>query len=258
MRRSLPTLLAAAAASLYLFASLPAHAVNACTADNPNTASAIETTPTADFTVNGNGTVTHKKTGLMWKVCQEGKSGAACATGNEALMDWSDALNRANVANSAAFAGHADWRLPNVKELESILERCGFNSAINKVIFPSQFGGRYWSSTTHQVNRAQAFWVSYDVGQIETDDKSLGLNSVRLVRGGHSHDALAAGLPCSLDVDGNTKVDALSDGLMLIRAMFGLTGTSVTNNAVGENAARPTWGQIQPFLNTSCGTTFAP
>jgi len=257
MRHSPMTVLAAFAASLYLSASLPAHAVNACTADHPNTTSAIETTPTADFTVNGNGTVTHKKTGLMWKVCQEGTSGAACATGTESLMDWSDALNRANIANSAAFAGYTDWRLPNVKELESIIERCGFNSAINKVIFPAQFGGRYWSSTTYQVNRAQAFWVSYDVGQIETADKGIVLNSVRLVRGGHSYDALQA-LPCSLDVDGNSAIDALTDGLMLLRAMFGLTGTSVTNNAVGGNSTRTTWAQIRPYLNTNCGTNFAP
>jgi uncharacterized protein DUF1566 len=258
MRRIVLAILAAAAASPYLVASLPAHAVNACTADNPNTTSAIETTPTADFTVNGNGTVTHKKTGLMWKVCQEGKSGAACATGTETLMGWSDALKRANIANSAAFAGYTDWRLPTVKELESILERCGFNSAINKVIFPAQFGGRYWSGTTYQVNSAQAFWISYDVGQIETADKGLVLNSVRLVRGGHSYDALPAALPCSLDVDGNSAIDALTDGLMLLRAMFGLTGTSVTNNAIGGNPTRSTWGQIQPYLNTNCGTTFAP
>jgi hypothetical protein len=63
---------------------------------------------------------------------------------------------------------------------------------------------------------------------------------------------------CTLDVDGNTQIDALTDGLMLIRAMFGLTGTAVTNNAVGPNATRNTWALIQPYLNGHCGSNFAP
>jgi hypothetical protein len=45
---------------------------------------------------------------------------------------------------------------------------------------------------------------------------------------------------------------------MLIRAMFGLTGTAVTNNAVGPNATRNTWALIRPWLNGNCGTNFAP
>jgi uncharacterized repeat protein (TIGR02543 family) len=65
--------------------------------------------------------------------------------------------------------------------------------------------------------------------------------------------------PCTLDVDGNNQVDALTDGLMLLRAMFGLTGTAVTNGAVGSGTpSRPTWDKIQPFLNGSCGAGFSP
>jgi hypothetical protein len=63
--------------------------------------------------------------------------------------------------------------------------------------------------------------------------------------------------PCTLDIDGNGNVDALSDGLMLIRAMFGLTGTPVTSNAVGQGAARTTWAQIRDYLNGTCGANFA-
>ena len=63
---------------------------------------------------------------------------------------------------------------------------------------------------------------------------------------------------CSLDADGNGVVDAMTDGLLLIRAMFGLTGTAVTTGAIGPNATRSVWTTIQPFLNNNCGTTFAP
>ncbi|MBK7469574.1 MAG: hypothetical protein IPI73_01975 [Betaproteobacteria bacterium] len=63
---------------------------------------------------------------------------------------------------------------------------------------------------------------------------------------------------CSLDADGNGTADALTDGLIMIRAMFGLTGTAVTNNALGGGASRDSWSLIRGFLNGSCGTNFAP
>jgi len=40
----------------------------------------------------------------------------------------------------------------------------------------------------------------------------------------------------SLDIDGNGEYDALTDGLLLLRGMFGLTGTSLINNAVATDA----------------------
>ena len=45
---------------------------------------------------------------------------------------------------------------------------------------------------------------------------------------------------------------------MLLRAMFGLTGTAVTSNAVASTAKRATWQQIQPYLNGNCGANFLP
>ena len=63
---------------------------------------------------------------------------------------------------------------------------------------------------------------------------------------------------CTLDLDDNGSVDALTDGLMLLRAMLGLTGTTVTNGAIGGGTpTRTTWAQIQPYLNGNCGTNFA-
>jgi hypothetical protein len=62
----------------------------------------------------------------------------------------------------------------------------------------------------------------------------------------------------ALDVDGNCVVDALSDGLMITRAMLGLTGTSVTNGAIGTGAVRTTWEQIRPYLNQQLRANFLP
>jgi hypothetical protein len=66
------------------------------------------------------------------------------------------------------------------------------------------------------------------------------------------------GLGCTLDADGNGLLDALTDGLILIRAMFGLSGPAVTNGAVYPGAPRQQWSDISAFFNANCGTTFAP
>ena len=61
-----------------------------------------------DFVDNGDGTVTDHATGLMW---QQADSGSG--------MDWVDALA---YAEDSTLAGHDDWRLPNIKELQSIVD----------------------------------------------------------------------------------------------------------------------------------------
>jgi len=60
-----------------------------------------------DFVDNGDGTITDRATGLMW---QQTDSGVG--------MDWLAALT---YAEDAATAGYDDWRLPNIKELQSIV-----------------------------------------------------------------------------------------------------------------------------------------
>jgi hypothetical protein len=65
-------------------------------------------------------------------------------------------------------------------------------------------------------------------------------------------------VPCTFDIDGDGLLDPLTDGLMLTRALSGLTGTAVTKNAVGPGATRNTWTTIRPYLNGICGANFAP
>jgi len=64
---------------------------------------------------------------------------------------------------------------------------------------------------------------------------------------------------CNLDVDGSGGApNALTDGLMLVRAMLGFTGTAVTAGAIVGTPPRNTWALIQPYLNGNCGTNFLP
>jgi Protein of unknown function (DUF1566) len=222
-----------------------------CPAGNPN-ASLIESTPTGAFTDPGNGTITHNLTGLMWKQCAQGLSGAGCATGTIATMTWSGALA---VAVADTTAGYADWRLPNKKELESIVESCGYQPAINQSLFPATPGSSFWSGSSYAPIPTGAWFVNFGDGYADFVVKT-GVNYVRLVRGGLPFDAFDAQNPtiviATLDVDASitaSKYDALTDGLLIIRYLFGLTGTSLTNGALGGTATRTDPAVIKTYLD---------
>ena len=76
------------------------------------------------------------------------------------------------------------------------------------------------------------------------------LTSVGFVlNSGFWHSVIGVTQGCVLDLDGNQTISATTDGLMLLRAMLGLTGTAVTNGATATGAQRTTWEQIAPFVN---------
>ncbi len=56
-------------------------------------------------------------------------------------------------------------------------------------------------------------------------------------------------LPCNLDIDGNSVRDALTDGLLLHRYLFGFTGTALISDAFGTGATRTTPEAIMAFLD---------
>ncbi|MEE9368351.1 MAG: DUF1566 domain-containing protein [Pontiella sp.] len=104
------------------------------------------------FKDNGDGTVSDEATGLTWMQADSGKG-----------MDWPTALN---YAEGMEFTGHSDWRLPNAKELQSIVDYTRSpdtsDSAAIDPIFEStpikNEGGKkdfaqYWSSSSHVSTR---------------------------------------------------------------------------------------------------------
>lgn len=151
------------------------------------------TTPTSRFTDNGDGTVTDSATGLMWKQCSEGQTtaGAGGCSGTASAFTWQQALQRAQQVNAGAAGqplGYADWRVPNIKELISLVERACTSPAINIGLFPpvptsEAFG--FWSASP-QADFLGAAWVMFiGLGESGYDNESVG-NYVRLVRGGQS------------------------------------------------------------------------
>jgi hypothetical protein len=120
------------------------------------------------FTDNGNQTITDNLTQLMWQKNPRQDS-----------MTWEDALQ---YADTFQFAGYADWRLPNIKELESLNDEKRGNPSINKTFFPTIITGKYFSSTTLPNQTTKAWYLDTQFGITTYQFKTVKLNVI-LVRG---------------------------------------------------------------------------
>lgn len=165
-----------------LLLGVNAQASSLC-AGNENTA-ITATTPNTAFRDNGDGTVTHYTTGLIWQRCSLGQSwnGSDCI-GSADGFTWGDALA---AAAQNTFAGYNDWRLPNKNELASIVEHRCYQPAINNQQFPNTPSDGYWSSSPYASTSSNAWAVFFEQGLIFSSHKDYSNHGtlVRLVRAG--------------------------------------------------------------------------
>lgn len=181
---------------------------------------AIPTTPTIDFTDNSDGTVTHKISGLTWKRCAEGQTWINNSCNGQATRY---SFNEAT-ALSSQFAGHSDWRLPNIAELASIIERESFNPAINSVIFPQTSALPTWSNTVPaDPLKAEQIWgVDFQFGFMNPFSRVSTRAVARLVRGKPAIGAVQAFTPSeAFEDNGNGTVTHKTTGLIWKRCAEG-------------------------------------
>jgi hypothetical protein len=122
-------------------------------------------------------TVTDNCTGLMWQrdtadVNDDGQST------DQDFVPWCDALA---YCENLSFAGHDDWRLPNVRELQSIVDYGLVVPSIDPVFGALSSG--YWSSTSSAGNPGGAWLVYFEGGLDILDGKDFS-RYVRAVRSG--------------------------------------------------------------------------
>jgi len=122
--------------------------------------------PDLRFTVSGD-CVTDNLTGLMWA------KNANLAGGKRS---WQGALDYVTSMNSGSgLCGYHDWRLPNVNELESLINSGEADTAwLNSQGFSNVQSNYYWSSTTDAVNTDNAWVVSVWNGDVYGYSKSYG------------------------------------------------------------------------------------
>lgn len=139
---------------------------------------------------NLDGTISDNATGLMWQKCSNGQTGSDCSgdTATSVVFDDGDGnLGIAhqpaiNYCDSLSLATHSDWRLPNVKELMSIVDYGRLTPAIDPSIFPNTQSDYYWSSTAYENSTSTAWIVDFNDGHVS--NAGMGANSfVRCVRG---------------------------------------------------------------------------
>ena len=139
-------------------------------------------TPASRFVVDANhGTVLDKKTGLMWKRCVEGLSGSDCSPDMYSRYSWGEAMQQADQSD---FAGYNDWRLPNHKELRSLVEIQCYDPAINAGVFPNTPSDAHWSGSPSAFNSYFAWHVYFGYGNSNGSSRNGDYLAVRLVRGG--------------------------------------------------------------------------
>lgn len=122
--------------------------------------------------------VVDRVTGLIWRRCSEGQvwTGTNCS-GTVRLFTWRQALD---LAQSTA-AGGLPWRLPNVKELASLVHDRQSWPAIDLVAFPDT-PSTWFHTSTHVVGSLASSWTIYffQGGNYSTPRSSL--SALRLVR----------------------------------------------------------------------------
>ncbi len=128
-------------------------------------------------------TVVDTETHLEWARYVDGRTNKKCVgCGNK--YTWKEALDR---ANSFKLNGKDDWRLPNIKELRSILELNCNNAAINYHAFPNTPNLDSWHWTSSPMfgpNVDKKAWATeFGQGASMPYDKKERYY-IRLVRGG--------------------------------------------------------------------------
>jgi len=120
--------------------------------------------PDPRFSTNPDATVTDNLTGLIWAPDAGTPTVGTCTGG---AKDWTAALAYVACLNTSAYLGHDDWRLPNRRELYSLIDHSRFDPALPAGHpFTGVQTDPYWSSTTSSFNTANAFNVRISDGYV--------------------------------------------------------------------------------------------
>ena len=139
------------------------------------------------LTDNGDGTVSDENTGLMWEV--KGVSDGSADPGNpndpDNTYSWNELSDFIILLNASNHKGYSDWRIPTVKELETILDLSVAEPgpAMQSTLFPNCQSGSYWTSVPDVVNPAMVWSIDFSTSYDNITATSEKLY-VRAVRGG--------------------------------------------------------------------------
>ena len=115
------------------------------------------------------------RTGLMWVT-------NPADAGMDVTYTWPLALA---ACEASVFAGYTDWRLPNARELMSIVDYSkSVGPTLNAAFFPNTHPNYYWTGTTYAPDPTLAWYVDFSAGYVHLDTKTNNASYARCVRGG--------------------------------------------------------------------------
>ena len=167
---------------------------NGCMIPNP-TASGLPNPAMYDTALTG--IVFDRITGLMW---QRGASGSTFGQAGAAAS-----------CKGSKLGGYADWRLPTVLELVSIVDFTAASPSVDSLIFPGTSSNLYWTSTPLAGHPNNAWYVSFAQGATNFVDLTVA-NLARCVRTALNMPASCYAVGARFKVDAGLVTDA-STGL---------------------------------------------
>jgi len=177
-----------------------------------------------DFADNGDGTITDRATGLMWAQADSGKG-----------LDWKEALVWAQQMNAQDYLGHDDWRVPGVKELQSIIDYTRSPDTTQSAAIAPMFSctqitneagqpdfPSYWTSTTHVGSGGRADTADYlafgramgymNPGMMPGGEMAAGAGTPGAGTSGAVGPNAAGGPPAGVAVEGGRWMDVHGAG----------------------------------------------
>jgi hypothetical protein len=166
----------------------------------PGDDGALRTGAPLRFRDNGDGTVTDESTGLVWeKKTDDGglhdkDKAFTWDPGTGSIWEW---LAAVNAEGGSGLAGKTDWRIPNKKELESIVDASTFNPALPAAFSSACTPGcgaatcsctgslfHYWTSTSVAAAPTTFAWgMLPSSGAVQASSRKSAFGHVRAVRG---------------------------------------------------------------------------
>lgn len=206
------------------------------------------------FFDQNNGTLLDSNTGLIWPREATVTSFAACSYAPS--KNWQAALEYVTCLNTNSYLGLVDWRLPNVLELQSLVNVAQPDNSAWLISqgFTGVVADTYWSSTSAADGPSSAWGVDMGVGAVDGDDKS-DISNVWPVRSEPTgkfeyalpytgqtlcYDSVGAEMVCSASgQDGSTHKGAAWTNFRFIDLMDGTVQDHLTDLIWSKSANAP-------------------
>ncbi len=205
--------------------------------------------PNPRFTINYDTSIIDNLTGLLWApdgnlVATRDNGWDTDGTANDGKVTWQHALDYVAKLKAENYLGHDDWRLPNVNELESlvnyddpVINSHGDVYSLLRKTFANIQWDLYWSSSTKTDYPVNASSIILLMGGTYSGWKDNNMH-VLPVRGGKLG-ALSPNTMADGDLDGNGVTDSV-DALLALRIAVG---------AISSNSTEFLHGDVSPLVN---------